>query len=104
MNHNDMKYALVTPEEAAVTLSRKIKELRLLKKWKRKTLARRSGVSESSLKRFEQTGKVSLENFLKLMFALGRLDETKNLLGMPAARSIRDLELGQTPVRKRGTV
>ena len=62
-----MKFILTTPEETSKNLSIRLKELRLLKKWKRSTLAKRSGVTESSLRRFEQTGKVSMENFLKLV-------------------------------------
>ncbi|MBL0701200.1 MAG: helix-turn-helix transcriptional regulator, partial [Desulfosarcina sp.] len=75
-----MDFTLTTPEETSKNLSIRLKELRLLKKWKRSTLAKRSGVTESSLKRFEQTGKVSMENFLKLVFALGRLNEIDALL------------------------
>jgi hypothetical protein len=50
-----MEYTLKTPVETARDLSILLKELRLLKKWKRSTLAMRSGVTESSLKRFERT-------------------------------------------------
>lgn len=38
-------------------------------------LAERSGVSLGSLKRFEQTGKISFESLLRLAHILGRLEE-----------------------------
>lgn len=38
-------------------------------------LARRSGVSLGSLKRFESTGQVSLESLLKLVEILDRLED-----------------------------
>ena len=38
-------------------------------------MAERSGVSLGSLKRFENTGKISLDSLLKLMHLLGRLNE-----------------------------
>jgi len=43
-------------------------------------MAERSGVSLGSLKRFENTGKISLGSLLKLMHLLGRLNEFDNLL------------------------
>ncbi|KPA12074.1 transcriptional regulator, partial [Candidatus Magnetomorum sp. HK-1] len=70
-----MKFFLKTPEEVAKELSIRLKQIRLSKKWKRSTLSERSGVSGASLRRFESTGKISLNNFLKLMFSLERLDE-----------------------------
>ncbi|MBT4638941.1 MAG: helix-turn-helix transcriptional regulator [Deltaproteobacteria bacterium] len=83
-----MDFELKTTGEIAQILAKRVKELRLLNKWKRSTMAERSGVSESSLRRFEQTAKISLENFLKLLSALGRLDEMGDLLHPPSAKSI----------------
>lgn len=99
-----MEFTLKTPEETSKILSIRLKELRLLKKWKRSTLAKRSGVTESSLKRFEQTGKVSMEKFLKLIFSLGRLDEIDALLIPPTAQSMKDLKKNEKMVSKRGTI
>lgn len=99
-----MKFSFKTPEETSKDLSKKVKDLRLLKKWKRSTLALRSGVTESSLRRFEQTGKVSLNNFLKLIHALGRLDETQSLLNLPTAQSLKELKEKERKISKRGTI
>lgn len=99
-----LKYSLVTPDDTARLLAGRVKDLRLLRKWKRTTLAERAGVSEASLKRFERTGQVSLESFLKLAFALGRLDELTELLAPPPATSIRDLESRQDKPPQRGSL
>ncbi len=99
-----MKYFLKTPGEVADSLAARLKALRLMKKWKRATLAKRSGVTEASLRRFEQSSKISLDNFLKLIFALGRLDEADELLKPPAAQSIKDLESMQKNIPKRGSI
>ncbi|MBC8442279.1 MAG: helix-turn-helix transcriptional regulator [Deltaproteobacteria bacterium] len=99
-----MNFTLKTPEETSTDLSKKVKTLRLLKKWKRSTLALRSGVTQSSLRRFEQTGKVSLNHFLKLIHALGRLDETESLLNLPAAQSLKELKKKERKISKRGTI
>lgn len=97
-------YNLSTPEEVAKDLAKRHKTLRLLNKWKRTTMSERSGVTTASLTRFEQTGKVSLENLLRLFSALGRLDEVEKLLLPPVATSISDLEKEEIEVSKRGTV
>lgn len=55
------------------------KKLRKLLKLSQKELAERSGVSLGSIKRFEQTGKISYESLLKLAHILGRLKAFENL-------------------------
>jgi len=99
-----MKFELKTTDETARTLAKRMKELRLQKKWKRATLAGRSGVSESSLRRFEQSARISLANLLKLMSALGRLDEMDKILQPPAVKSIGDLEMRKQKLPKRGSI
>ncbi len=99
-----MNFSLKSPEEILLDLSYKFKKLRLTKKWKRSTLSKRSGVPESTLRRFEQTGKVSMETFLKLIHTMGRLDEMEALLNPPSALSINDLEKNEKQIPKRGTL
>ena len=87
------------------SLADRAKALRLLKGWTRNTLARRAGVTAASLKRFETTGKASLELVLKVAHALARLEEFSKLFQPPAAQSIEELEQRVTsPVRKRGCI
>ena len=99
-----MSYSLHTPEEISQTLAKRLKDLRLQKRWRRTTLAKRSNVTVASLKRFEQTGKVSMENFLKLVFALDRLDEMLTILQPAVANSIKELEQIEQKVPKRGSI
>ncbi len=99
-----MPYSLHTPEEMSQKLAKRLKSLRLQKRWKRSTLALRSNVTEASLKRFEQTGKVSMENFLKLVFALDRLEELQTLLQPAVANSIKELEEIEQKKPRRGTI
>jgi transcriptional regulator with XRE-family HTH domain len=84
-------FLLVTPREVATTLAARLRALRLERRWKRETLAARAGVSAASLKRFENTGEVSLANLLKLATALDRLDDF-DILRSPPATSIEELE------------
>jgi HTH-type transcriptional regulator / antitoxin HipB len=98
-------FSLETPEQVSRTLAARVKELRLARGWKQATLAERSGVSLASLRRFEDTGKVSLQHLLSLAFALNRLDDFNTLLEPPPASSLAELEsLEKRPTRKRGRI
>ena len=97
-------YQLKDPEEVALELADKVRLFRLGRKWKQATLADRSGVSLASLRRFEQTGLVSLQSLLKLSFALGCLSDFDTVLNSPKVDSIRELEaLSVRPKVKRGS-
>ncbi len=85
-------FNLLTPEDTAQELAKKTRALRLERNWKQITLAERSGVTLASLRRFERTGQASLQNLLKLVFALGRLGDFEPLLRLPDAGSIAELE------------
>jgi len=99
------EFSLETPERVSKTLAARIKELRLARGWKQVTLAQRSGVSLASLRRFEESGRVSLQNLLDLAFALNRLGDFDALFQSPQASSIAELEAGEKrPTRKRGRV
>jgi len=96
-------FSLVTPEQVSRTLAERLKALRLARGWKQVTLAQRAGVSLASLRRFEESGRVSLESLLDLAFALNRLDDFDTLFQAPQASSLAELEaLEKRPVRKRG--
>lgn len=98
-------FSLETPEQTRESLARRLREVRLARGWKQTTLAARSGVSLGSLRRFEESGKVSLENLLDLAFALGRLDDFEGLFQPPPANSIAELEAAaKRTTRKRGKV
>lgn len=86
-----------------MALAERLRTLRLQRSWTRETLASRSGVTTASLKRFENTGKASLQLLLKTAHALVRLDEFDDLLKPPAARSLAELEeRAARPPRCRG--
>jgi transcriptional regulator with XRE-family HTH domain len=100
---NTPQLTLTGPTETAKALAARIRAHRLLRGWTQNTLAQRAGVTAASYRRFERTGKASLELVLKVAHALARLDEFDQLLRPPPARSIEELERKTTmPTRKRG--
>jgi transcriptional regulator with XRE-family HTH domain len=97
------RYSLQIPENVADAIAARTRELRLAKGWKQVTLASRSGVTLASLRRFESSGRVSLQNLLKIAFALNRLADFDAVFESQRATSMVELETGEAkPRRKRG--
>jgi len=102
---NPTMLTMLTPAETGKSLAERAKTLRLLRGWTRDTFARRAGVSPATLKRFETTGKASLDLVLRVAHALSRLEEFNELLQPPPAGSIEQLERrSAAPAQKRGRV
>jgi transcriptional regulator with XRE-family HTH domain len=105
MDATTLSFSLHGPAEMGKSLADRAKFLRLIKGWTRNTLAQRAGVTAASLKRFETTGKASLELVLKVAHALARLEEFSKLFEAPAAQSIAELEQWTAkPTPKRGRI
>lgn len=79
------------------------RQKRLTLNMSQKTLASRSGVSLSVLKKFEHTGKISLESLLKLALVLDALPECMTLFQEKSYDELSSLEeLFKDKTRKRG--
>lgn len=64
-----------TPSQVQTELAERFKKLRKSKKIAQSELANKWGVSLGSIKRFEQSGQISLESLLKLAHLFDRLDD-----------------------------
>ena len=67
------------PSDIQALLADKFRVLRKAQGYSQEEMAKRSGVSLGSLKRFENTGQISLESLLKLSHLLDRLDDFKTV-------------------------
>ena len=65
--------------EVAKDIAKKAKAKRLSLNMSQKTLSKNSGVSLASLKKFEQTGQISLKSLLKIALILNELEPFDNL-------------------------
>ena len=77
-------------------IAQKIVRLRKRKKITQKQLAARSGVSLGSLKRFEQSGEISLQSLTKIAIALDVEGELENLFENVPFASIEEVMNEQT--------
>lgn len=77
-------------------IAQKIVHLRKRKKITQKRLAVRSGVSLGSLKRFEQSGEISLQSLTKIAIALDVENELEDLFNNVPFASIEEVINEQT--------
>lgn len=80
-----------TPNELNRGIASRIVKIRKRKKISQKLLASRSGVSFGSIKRFEQTGEISLLSLSKIAIALGIEDELDELFNSVPFESIEEV-------------
>ncbi len=80
-----------TWKEINTELAERIIQLRKRKKLSQRSLALRSGVSLGSLKRFEQTGEISLQSLTKIAIALGVEGELEDLFSKVPFDSIEEV-------------
>jgi len=96
-----LRLNLHTPREIQVILSQRVKRLRLINEWTQVELAERAGITLASLKRFESTGKISLDRLSQIALALGRLTELMQLFQEPEIKRLSDIKK-LTKNRQRG--
>lgn len=80
-----------TPKHTANELAAKFRILRNNAKLSRKELAERSGVSGSSIKRFETTGQIALISLLKIAQILHRMSDFDALFNKDETEEIAQL-------------
>lgn len=95
-----LMHLLYSPAEIARDVGKNAKALRLSKNLSRKTLAGLSGVSESSIQRFEVSGSITLEAMILLATALDELKPVTALFKPLQPNSYEELKNAR---RKRGT-
>ncbi|MBN2778647.1 MAG: helix-turn-helix transcriptional regulator [Bacteroidales bacterium] len=82
---------LLNPYEIAEQIANNLRKLRLHENITQEDLARKSGVSLGSLKRFENSYEISLKNLIQLAITLDATDEFLNLLKKDSQLSIDDI-------------
>lgn len=100
---NNFNFDLFSPSEIAKKIAVKAKEKRLYYNYTQEALAKKSGVSLGSIKRFERASEISLQNLLLLALALDATDEFLQLFPANKYSSIDEvIKLKKTNKRKRG--
>jgi transcriptional regulator with XRE-family HTH domain len=98
-----MNELLLTPFETSQALAKSARDKRLSLNLSQQSLSENSGVSYSVIKKFELTGKISLESLLKIAAALGCLSNFLEIFKNHISLESTSLdELMKQKIRKRG--
>ncbi len=82
--------SIPTAKSVEVEISERFKKRRKERKISRAKLSKLSGVSYASIRRFEETGQISLTSLLELSEIMNCLDDFKKLFSTPYIRSLKD--------------
>ena len=84
-------YTWETEEEINLALAKRVQEIRKRRSLSQEQLAAVSGVSFGSIKRFENTGEISLKSLTKIAVSLGCTDEITGLFSEIPYRNINEV-------------
>lgn len=87
-----LSITVASPLEIARTLAGRVRSRRLERGWTQDELAGRAGIAAATYRRFERTGRISLERMLKLAVVLDAQEGFERLFEAPPARSLAELE------------
>jgi len=77
----EANFSLLTDEEISLVLAHRSKKLRITNNLKQTEFSKSANLSSATTySNFEQTGKISLLNFIKVFRAFGKLTEIEKLL------------------------
>jgi len=93
------------PTAIATSIAERVKRNRLELNLTQNALASRSGVSFASLRRFENTGEISLKSLIMIAIALDSTEEFAALFSSAKYKKIDDvLALNEPMTKKRGRI
>ena len=98
-----LPFTIQTPHEVSRAIGLRVRARRLERGLTQSAVARRSGVSLSSVKRFEQTGAASLLSLLRIAMVLDALADFEGLFPAPVVGSLDEAVAARKP-RQRGGI
>lgn len=91
MADNRSRLSLYEPREIGIQIGRRARTVRLAANKRQADLAAAAGVTLSTLRRFESTGRVGFEVVVRIALALGAVREFAALFPTPPVGSIDDI-------------
>ena len=86
-----MRTGLETPKELAASVALRFKQLRRRKKISVRELSLRSGVGNSTIRRFEATGEIAFLSLIKIASVLNEEEELADLFSRVKPASIEEV-------------
>lgn len=86
-----MDFIWETPDDIALKIAKRIKDVRKRRKITQKQLAARSNVSYASYRKFEETGQIAFVSLIKIAMELGLTNDINDLFTEPVYLSIQEV-------------
>ena len=83
--------SLFSPQSLCLRLGRRAKISRLEHSMSRRELSERSGVADSTIRRFENTGEIGTSALIMVLGALGLTDQVEALFQKPPPKTTEDV-------------
>ena len=99
---NILSFENISLESKAKALAMRAKARRLEMNLTQEGLSVRAGISLATYRRFERTGKISLDGLLHVAYALNTLDDFDSVFDAPRYASLDDALNANQKTRKRG--
>lgn len=99
---NNIDFKLMSPHEIAHEMGRRFKNIRLSQNMRQEEVGRRAGVSRLTVVHFENTGRGSIDSFLRMALALGKLSDLSPLF-QSTPKTIADMEKNNSQKRLRAS-
>ena len=102
ITNNILSFDIVSPDGKAKALAERVKTRRLEMNLTQEGLSVRSGLPLATYRRFERTGKISLEGLLHIAYALDALNDFDQLFASHKFATLDDALEANQKNRKRG--
>ncbi len=99
---NNLSFDIVSPEGKAMALAKQVKACRLEINLTQEGLSVRSGLPLATYRRFERTGKISLDGLLHIAYALDALNDFDRLFESRKYATLDEALEANQKNRKRG--
>jgi transcriptional regulator with XRE-family HTH domain len=96
---------LKTEREIAFEIAKRVRAIRVSRRFTQAELSQRAGVSLGSYRRFEQSGRIELVSLIRIAQTLGIEDDFEALFSKPPLQSLDEVErMASAKARKQRVV
>lgn len=102
LTNNILSFDTISPNSKAKALAERARQRRLELNLTQEGLSAKAGISLAACRRFEQTGKISLDGLLQIAYALDALNDFDQVFATPRYNTLEEALQANQITRKRG--
>lgn len=102
LTNNILSFDTISPNSKAKALAERVRQRRLELNLTQEGLSAKAGITLATCRRFEQTGKISLDGLLQIAYALDALNDFDQVFATPRYTTLDEALNASNKTRKRG--